>query len=90
MHNVVPLPKTAVALACTPPQRPTAPQATLVHFIQACLLSARIHGTASAVKETAYKVGLNLSWEHQQTAALVINSADALDLVYKFEDIYME
>lgn len=80
----------ALVRATAVPVAPVARGVGLVHFIQACLLAQHIHGTASAVKCTAYRVGLKLSREHQATAALVINSADAQDLILKFEQLYME
>lgn len=55
-----------------------------------CLLVQRQGGDSNAVKRTAYRVGLGMTPEHRQTAALVINNADALDLIQRFEDIYME
>lgn len=62
----------------------------LVDLVQMCLLVQRQGGDSNAVKRTAYRVGLGMTPEHRQTAALVINNADALDLIQRFEDIYME
>jgi hypothetical protein len=80
----------ALVRATAVPVAPVGRGVGLVHFIQACLLAELTHGTDAAVKCTAYRVGLRLSREHRDTAALVINSANAKDLILRFEQLYME
>lgn len=75
---------TARPVACQAPSR------NLLDLIQTCLLVQRNGGDSNAIRRAAYRIGLRLSPEHRQTAALVINSVDPLDLIIKFEEKYME
>jgi len=66
------------------------PTRNLLDLVQACLLVQRHGGDSNAIRRAAYRIGLKLSPEHRQTAALVINSEDPLSLIIKFEEQFME
>ena len=61
-----------------------------LHLLLACALAARIHGTAEAVKATAYRVGQKLPKKQRGLAQLIIQSCDALTLINVAMEHYFE